>query len=190
MADITHGTWIKDGKTVDTVYQNGVKAYGRNLLTDSSFESGSRDTIQYGYVNRATLSVSSDYAYKGTYSLKNYLSNTSTIDTGPAVVNATLTANTKYTFSTWAYSETDIGLSLVAYANQSWTPQSRTPVTIPATTWTRISTTLTTDSSGNGCKIGVFKQTLTDTPTIYLDCLKLEKGSVATPYSPAPEDVM
>lgn len=36
MADITHGTWIKDGKAVDAVYQSGVKVYGRNLLTNLS----------------------------------------------------------------------------------------------------------------------------------------------------------
>lgn len=32
MADITHGTWIKDGKAVDAVYQSSVKVYGRNLV--------------------------------------------------------------------------------------------------------------------------------------------------------------
>lgn len=36
MADITHGTWIKDGKAVDTVYQSGVKVYGRNLLINTT----------------------------------------------------------------------------------------------------------------------------------------------------------
>lgn len=36
MADITHGTWIKDGKAVDSVYQGGVKVYGRNLLIGST----------------------------------------------------------------------------------------------------------------------------------------------------------
>lgn len=36
MADITHGTWIKDGKAVDDVYQNGVKVYGRNLLINTT----------------------------------------------------------------------------------------------------------------------------------------------------------
>ncbi|MDO7795008.1 DUF7013 family protein [Lactiplantibacillus plantarum] len=35
MADITHGTWIKDGKAVDAVYQSGVKVYGRNLLKNT-----------------------------------------------------------------------------------------------------------------------------------------------------------
>ncbi|MCT3557234.1 hypothetical protein EFR93_04780 [Lentilactobacillus buchneri] len=36
MADITHGTWIKDGKAVDAVYQSGVKVYGRNLLINTT----------------------------------------------------------------------------------------------------------------------------------------------------------
>ncbi|WP_063490449.1 hypothetical protein [Lactiplantibacillus plantarum] len=36
MADITHGTWIKDGKAVDAVYQSGVKVYGRNLLSNTT----------------------------------------------------------------------------------------------------------------------------------------------------------
>ncbi|BEI49762.1 hypothetical protein AWA2013_11680 [Lactiplantibacillus plantarum] len=35
MADITNGTWIKDGKAVDAVYQNGKQVYGRNLLLNS-----------------------------------------------------------------------------------------------------------------------------------------------------------
>lgn len=32
MADITHGTWIKDGKAVDKVFSNGRQVYSRNLL--------------------------------------------------------------------------------------------------------------------------------------------------------------
>lgn len=37
MADITHGTWIKDGKAVDAVYQKGIKVYGRNYFSVSGF---------------------------------------------------------------------------------------------------------------------------------------------------------
>ena len=37
MSDITHGTWIKDGKVVDAVYQKGVKVYGRNYFSVSGF---------------------------------------------------------------------------------------------------------------------------------------------------------
>lgn len=36
MANITHGTWIKDGKAVDAIYQSGVKVYGRNLLINTT----------------------------------------------------------------------------------------------------------------------------------------------------------
>ncbi|WP_347131641.1 hypothetical protein [Lactiplantibacillus plantarum] len=36
MADITHGTWIKDGTAVDAVYQSGIKVYGRNLLINTT----------------------------------------------------------------------------------------------------------------------------------------------------------
>ncbi|WP_076656613.1 hypothetical protein [Lactiplantibacillus plantarum] len=39
MADITHGTWIKDGKAVDAVYKSGVKVYGRNLLKNTAGDS-------------------------------------------------------------------------------------------------------------------------------------------------------
>jgi len=37
MADITHGTWIKDGKAVDAAYQNGVNVYRRNYFSVSGF---------------------------------------------------------------------------------------------------------------------------------------------------------
>lgn len=39
MANITHGTWIKDDKAVDAVYQSDVKVYGRNLLKDTAGDS-------------------------------------------------------------------------------------------------------------------------------------------------------
>lgn len=40
MADITHGTWIKDGAPVDKAFSNDRQVYSRNLLMDSGFESG------------------------------------------------------------------------------------------------------------------------------------------------------
>lgn len=36
MADVTHGTWINNGKAVDAAYQNGSQVYGRNLALDTS----------------------------------------------------------------------------------------------------------------------------------------------------------
>jgi len=49
MADITHGTWIKDGKAVDAVYQGGTKVYGRNLIQ--------MENTTAGYVNAADGTV-------------------------------------------------------------------------------------------------------------------------------------
>lgn len=40
MADITHGTWIKDGKAVDKVFSNGKQVYGRNLWAVSQSDFG------------------------------------------------------------------------------------------------------------------------------------------------------
>ncbi|AYH92122.1 hypothetical protein [Lactobacillus phage Dionysus] len=36
MADITHGTWIKDGKAVDKVFSNGRQVYGRNYYQQNT----------------------------------------------------------------------------------------------------------------------------------------------------------
>lgn len=49
MADITHGTWIKDGKAVDVVYQGDVKVYGRNLIQGGAHQTMLARTSNYNY---------------------------------------------------------------------------------------------------------------------------------------------
>ena len=49
MADITHVTWIKDGKAVDAVYQSGVKVYGRNLIKGGANQTILANTSNYNY---------------------------------------------------------------------------------------------------------------------------------------------
>lgn len=65
MADITHGTWIKDGNAVDAVYQNGVKIYGRNLIKggghitmSASSNSNSYMVIYTGLIPNQTYTLS------------------------------------------------------------------------------------------------------------------------------------
>lgn len=69
MANITHGTWIKDGEAVDAVYQGGVKVYGRNLLIGSTdnvvhYTSKNGFTVWQSYVTQFnvgdTLNVGAD----------------------------------------------------------------------------------------------------------------------------------
>ncbi|MGA3439869.1 hypothetical protein ACA574_16975 [Lactiplantibacillus plantarum] len=49
MADITHGTWIKDGKAVDAIYQGGIKVYGRNLITEDYDQIFNSESSNYNY---------------------------------------------------------------------------------------------------------------------------------------------
>lgn len=46
MADITHGTWIKDGTPIDKVFNNGVQVYSKNLWIMSK--------VVHGYLPAAT----------------------------------------------------------------------------------------------------------------------------------------
>lgn len=73
MADITHGTWIKDGKAVDAVYQDGVKVYGRNLLSNSSPEMSTVTASGWG---DSTAAVATGVYGAGTYRVSAYVDNT------------------------------------------------------------------------------------------------------------------
>ena len=77
MADITHGAWIKDGKAVDTVYQSGVKVYGRNLLANTSNDYTTVTANGWGYSNSVKPIVSTN---GGTYTASLYVNNTSKAD--------------------------------------------------------------------------------------------------------------
>lgn len=49
MADITHGTWIKDGKAVDSAYSNGQQVYGRNYFSVTGFTANKRTSVSFDY---------------------------------------------------------------------------------------------------------------------------------------------
>lgn len=76
MADITHGTWIKDGKAVDSVYQNGVQVYGRNLLLNTSNEL--KTITNSGWGNSTSYYASGKYG-AGRYYASAYIENTTSV---------------------------------------------------------------------------------------------------------------
>ena len=92
MADITNGTWIKDGKAVDAVYQNGRQVYGRNLLIGSTdnvvhYNSINEYTVWKSYVTQFnvgdTLNVSADItSNSGNTVLKAFFLSSTGISTG------------------------------------------------------------------------------------------------------------
>lgn len=197
MADITHGTWIKDGKAVDVVYQSGIKVYGRNLLRDTANQS-SDEWLEKNH------SLASDI---GTY-LGSKIFTTSALWT-----------NAKYSFSslaplinltdTYTYSVyvkingVDPSTLSDSYAI-AWysmaTDKYQNPImlnTLSGNGWQRVSQsfkfkTNVLDSAH------IYQQSLRfelsnklpDGVSISFAAMKLEKGGIVTPYSQAPEDIL
>lgn len=76
MADITHGTWIKDGKAVDNVFSNGKQVYGRNLVTDTTNELKTVTGSNWG--SSPSSSASGTYG-AGRYYASAYVENTTPV---------------------------------------------------------------------------------------------------------------
>ncbi|MGA3232831.1 hypothetical protein ACA593_08630 [Lactiplantibacillus pentosus] len=171
MADITHGTWIKDGKDVDVVYQGGVKLYGKNLILNSSTPKVIiRPDQNPRYPNWTNTTV-----YWG------------------------LKSNVTYTFSALATAETtdksaeQWGIRIFQYNGN----HEATHINLPANTGKRQSFTFTTPDDvisydvliySGGVGVGYTPSDLKIVTTV--SDYKLEKGSVATPWTPAPEDIL
>lgn len=178
MADITHGTWIKDGKAVDAVYQSGVKVYGRNLYVDT--ENFDNPDVWNSF---SSWSKTSD-KYEGLTVMKgsqNWNGLGQTIQTKKGET---------YTFSSYARYESGTGQSNIYFrATNSLTNTNIGAVSVSLTdTWQRVSGTVTV--TDDGPLYARIERTSDNTNTLLVAGLKLEKGATATPYSIAPEDIL
>ncbi|MDN7014423.1 hypothetical protein [Lactiplantibacillus plantarum] len=144
MADITQGTWIKDGTPVDSVFSNGSQVYGRNLFSLHDW-------------NAAPNLVSNFVPY----------------------MNIQLEPNTAYTLTT------NISLSGDGWCDVFLFKDDETPSSPTSGVSSGSGRTLTTSSTGN-VKVGIRNHSVSDGT----NWVKLEKGTIATPWSPAPEDVL
>lgn len=198
MADITHGTWIKDGKAVDAVYQGGVKVYGRNLLRDTATQSSDDWFNKNLGWNSDIGTYLNSRAYKTAFAWDNIRYSFSSI---APLINTT----DAYTCSIYVKVVGVDPSTLSDSYHLAWfstaTSASGSIFRINALSgndWQQISqsfhfTTNVTDLSN----IGHYNQSLRFEPAnnlpdgvfIYFAALKLEKGNVATPWTPAPEDI-
>ncbi|WP_195235647.1 hypothetical protein [Lactiplantibacillus plantarum] len=161
MADITHGTWIKDGKAVDAVYQSGVKVYGRNLLI------GSTDNVVH-YTSVAGYTI-----------WKSYVTQFNVGDT--LNVSADITANLGDTvLKAFLLSSTGVQIGYLEYrVSEGQTAHASFSHAIPT------GTTSILVQIDNGNKNGVGQA---DVCAISHQCANT--GSVVANWTPAPEDIL
>ncbi|MDK9681657.1 hypothetical protein [Lactiplantibacillus argentoratensis] len=164
MADITQGTWIKDGKAVDAVYQGGVKVYGRNLLTGTS---GDLQTKQFtNSWNSGSQSTNGNYEIKlvkgQTYTYRAWLDNTNGLNSVFVAARFTPIGGSNY------------NLGNGTHISQGETGYSTLSITL----------------SADGYVLLIpFAYGSPQTYSAIWKEEKLETGN-PTPYSPAPEDIL
>lgn len=179
MPTINGRVCVVNGTPVDKVFSNGRQVYGRNLLT------GTRDWQgPWKWIDRWSVPAGEE-TYKGLtvrsfptswWALGQYY------DAKP---------NTTYTFSFYAKtSEAGNFLDIFFLDKEDWSsPVLSVPVyayKAITTEWQRYSATFTTTGGG---KIMPSVSSTEEGISIYAAGYKLEEGSVATPWTPAPEDV-
>lgn len=168
---------VVNGTPVDKVFSNGRQVYGRNLLTGTQSWQG-----EWGNLSKWAVD---DEKYKGLtvrYRGVSWNGLGQYYDAKP---------NTTYTFSFYAKaSESGNFMEIFKLDKEDWSsPVVSSPLSANqaiTTEWKRYSVTFTTKSSG---KIFPSVCSTKDDKTIYVAGYKLEEGSVATPWTPAPEDV-
>ena len=196
MADITHGTWLKDGKAVDAVYQSSIKAYGRNLLRDTAnqlssdwYTKSSGWTSDIGtYLGSKANEVSVSwnnvrYAFSSVAPLIN-LTDTYTYSIYIKVTGVDpSTLSDSYTI-VWFSTATDANWRSILLNTLSGNDWQRVSQSFKFTT--NVANSDTEDQSlrfelSNNLPNGV---------SISFVAMKLEKGTTATSYSQAPEDML
>lgn len=189
MADITHGTWIKDGKAVDAVYQDGVKVYGRNLLQGTGTASGDVAGGDGDFVEGAFNgynAVKTNLAWHGRF-----------INLNSALGRTNAKVGDWYTISIYVKADKQIDTStinLYRAIRSDWGDTAHTfsmsakPIT---TQWQQYSCSFQIDENSlqkDNTRLEYDGDTVDN--WIYWAGWKLEEGSISTPWTPAPEDIL
>jgi len=213
MTTINGKACVANGTPVDKVFSDGRQVYSRNLLADSGFESGNvpanytwgvPDTsIRTVKVMPATGTFPTPF---GNYMLKidNYSSDSSTIPdqyvqyqlAEPVVIKAGEAWTYSYYYVS-AGAATGQASDYLLFADKSpLFPLSMghdlRETSGGQTTWHRFVKTWTADRdvTVTALRFGFIRKSTNGTGWVCIDNIKLEQYPTATPWTPAPEDVM
>lgn len=179
---------VVNGTPVDKVFSNGRQVYGRNLYTDTkSFNNLASWYIAGGDPSRLwkkTTDTYNGFAVMQTTQDWNGLSQFIQVKKGDVLtysVYARYTSGTGISGIYWA-----LNLSTEGSYNTATVNQGVSVVTI-TDSWQRVSSTVVATS--DGYLRPRLEQDARNTNTLQIAGIKVERGSVATPWTPAPEDV-
>lgn len=184
MPTINGRACVVNGTPVDKVFSNGRQVYGRNLYTDTN-----NFNNQASWYSSSLWTKTTDN-YKGLAVLQakafwNGLSQYIQVKKGDIL-----------TYSVYAKNISGTGKSMISWQlngnpEGSYSAATSNPfgndVTI-TDSWQRVSGTAVATS--DGYLRPRLERTPNNTNTLQIAGIKVEKGSVATPWTPAPEDVM
>jgi hypothetical protein len=194
MADITHGTWINNGTPVDEVFSNGRQVYGRNLLINSS----SSATNKYTMIPGASANITGVYSRTDSYEQVIASSGFVELFYRPMVPSTSnlygLTPGETYTLSGSASHTTGELKFRAGYGtNGKWSGSDITDLGIAVSdgsVFTPFSYTFTIPVGVSGAYISLQNYDYTAGGLFRFNNMKLEKGSVATPWTLSPEDIL
>lgn len=180
MADITHGTWIKDGKSVDAVYQKGVKVYGRNLYLNSK-------AISDGYARNTNVVNITVESFDSTTNMWHLVAEQG-VGSVVGIYFANYAKDKLPDSSDWSYSADVKGTAETTSFGIEAGDHKPIVGTVGAE-WSRISQTGHVDN--NEIKTIIMYFDTDDSPLdVYIKLPKLELGNMPTDWTPAPEDIL
>lgn len=174
------GVMLEKSSTLNTYFDG---TFTGNLVSNSSFESGSSGWTS-GISNvSASVKTSSSYSLFGASSLNISIGSASTSPTCYAFANTNVGSGFgTYTFSSYVYSPTSASIRIIFRDNNGALYSPGDVYSIPAATWTRVSRTVSQQYSSAQWSIGFEVGQVVLNSNLYIDGVMIESSSVTNSY--------